>query len=403
MNDWNPRSDGRPVVLHVVDTLSTGGTERTLVALLGRFDRRSVRHVVVTMREAGIGAASLPDDVACCALGLRGASRWAFLRLAQVARAWNATVVHARNTGCWWDATAAALITPGARAVLGFHGFDRVDGLSRRVGRVARWASRRGTRFTSVSVDGARMLRDDLHLPGERITVLRNGADVGRFQPINAEERRAARDRFGLRHDAFVIGAVGSLTPIKRFDLLIDGLAASRVCLENGHLVIAGDGPLRDALHERAGHLGVADRVQFVGALDDVRDVLATCDAFVCCSDREGISNAMLEAMACGVPVITTRVGDHPQIVGDGVEGFTVEPGNVRELAAAVDRMADNAAGRDILGAAARSRVVTWTLDDAVRAYELFYASLFADDGSCSNVGGEASDSSRLVHWPQAI
>lgn len=402
MVDWTPHSDARPVVMHVVDTLSGGGTERTLVALLNRFDTQQVRHVVVTMRDAGSGSARLPEHVACCALGLTGAARFGFLRLARVARRWNASVVHARNTGCWLDAAVAALITPGATATLGFHGLDRVDGIDERFRSRVRWATRLGASFASVSDDGARRLRDAFGVPGERITVLRNGVDLDRFKPMNANARRRIRARLGLPADAILIGGVGSLTHIKRFDLTIDGLAALRTSGAKTHLVLVGGGPLREALVRRTAALGLQGRVHLPGYREDVPDYLAALDIYVCSSDFEGVSNALLEAMACGLPVITTRVGDHPAIVRDGKEGLTIERGHSQELAAALDRLCRDESARRQMGAAARRRAADSDFSVTVHDYESYYRRLLAGATDLNRVRSW-SDSRVASRWPQAV
>lgn len=402
MVDRTPHSDARAVVMHVVDTLSGGGTERALVALLNRFDTRRVRHVVVTMRDAGPGSVRLPEHVACCALGLTGVSRFGFLRLARVARRWNASVMHARNTGCWMDTAIAALITPGATATLGFHGLDRANGLDERVRRRARWATRLGALFTSVSYEGARRLRDALGVPQERITVLRNGVDLERFKPIDLTARRRLRARLGLPQDAILIGGVGSLTRIKRFDLLIDGLAASRIRGPQPHLVFVGSGPLRDTLGRRAAALGLEGRVHFPGQHEDVPDYFAAFDIYVCSSDFEGVSNALLEAMACGLPVITTWVGDHAAIVRDGQEGLTIEPGHVQGLADALDRLCLDESLRRQMGAAGRRRAADSDFSIAVHDYESYYGRLLACATDLMGVK-PGSDSRAASCWPQAV
>ncbi len=402
MTVWNPHSDGRPVILHVVDKLCGGGTERMLVALLNRLNPHHLRHVVVTMRDAGPGAASLPDHVACHALGIEGASRWGWLRLAKVARTWNASVVHARNTGCWCDAAAASLITPGAIAVLGFHGVDRLDSVDGHLPPRVRWLTRLGALYASVSHDGARRLHGTLGVPDDRITVLPNGVDVERFVPAESANRSRLRARLGLPQNATLLGTVGSLTPIKRFDLAIDGFAALREPGSKTHLVVVGDGPLYDSLTRHATGKGLEDRVHLLGPSEDIPDVLASLDGYLCCSDFEGVNNALLEAMACGLPVITTRVGDHASIVRDRREGLVIDAGDVQGLAAALARLCRDEPARRSMGTAARARAKEFAIDAAVRRYESFYDRLAARELSVTpSIKG--SDSPAPPLWPQAV
>ena len=99
----------QPLVVHVIHSLQCGGMERTLVTLLNGFTARSGRHALITLRSAGPLASELPTNVACHALESTGRSRSTTLRLRQVIRRLRPDIVHARNPGCWFDATIAAL------------------------------------------------------------------------------------------------------------------------------------------------------------------------------------------------------------------------------------------------------------------------------------------------------
>ncbi len=113
------------------------------------------------------------------------------------------------------------------------------------------------------------------------------------------------RSQLGISPDAFVIGAVARLAQQKRLDRLIDSCSLMG---DNVHMIVAGDGPERASLIARAAGLGLSQRAHFVGHRDDIADVLSALDVFVVTSDREGMANSMLEAMAHGLPVISTDV-----------------------------------------------------------------------------------------------
>jgi len=170
--------DNHPVIVHVVHSLQGGGTEHMLVALLRASDPARFRHVVVTLREAGSLSTRLPDHVACRAIAARGRSWSSGLALARTTRDCRAAVIHARNTGCWFDATVAGLLTPRCRLVLGFHGLKTDRALGRRQRRCARCAALLGARFVSVSEAGRRQLCDQAGIRADRIEVLRNGVNL---------------------------------------------------------------------------------------------------------------------------------------------------------------------------------------------------------------------------------
>lgn len=368
----------QPTVVHIVHSLDGGGTERTLVALLRAFDHCVFRHRIVTLRAAGPLSARLPVEVACRAIGRTGRSRLTGLTLARIVHHDRAAVIHARNTGCWADAVVARTLTPYARLVLGFHGLESDAGFHPRQRRLARWASRVGSRFLSVSEAGRRQLRDQVDIPPDRIDVLPNGVDLRRFGGLTDTMRMRLRRELGFDESAFVVGIVGSLTPVKghttlirAVDLAVDSVPAIR-------LLIVGDGPLRASLSQQARTCGIADRVQFTGWREDVPDLLGCMDVYVCSSASEGMNNALLEAMAVGLPIIATDVGDNAIMLRDRNEGCIVEPGSAMAIADALRTLFAQPDARRRLAAAARAHARDFDFDCTVRAYEAYYRSLLA-------------------------
>ncbi len=369
-------SDARPLILHVVHSLSGGGTERTLLALLRTWDRSELRHAIVTLRDAGPLAAELPDEVACWSLGAVSRCRGMASQLRKVVRHWRPAVVHARNAGCWADTEIATVLDRRVRTVLGFHGLDRAGPFQPRDRCIAWVARRTGAAFTSVSHSGQMRLERELGVPRERITVLPNGVDRTRFAPRDAEQRSSTRSTLHIPDRAIALGIVGALTPVKRHDLLFAAAQSLAARVPDLHVVVVGDGPLRNELTQKVRSLGLEERVHWAGVREDVADVLAALDLYACTSDSEEMSNALLEAMASGLPVVTTNVGDHARIVRDGVEGLVVPTGCVRTLARAVLRLCETPALRRQLGAAVRRRSADFDFLAAAQAYESYYRRL---------------------------
>ena len=342
---------------------------------------------MVTLREAGALAAELRDDVACYAMRAKGRSWLTGPKLARAARTFGATVIHARGVGCWADALVARLLNPRVRLVLGFHGFEAGRRFSTWHRCIARCALAADATFASVSSAGVRQLIEQLGVPGERIRLLANGVRVEDFERPNPADRRAIRTSLGIDADAFVLGTLGSLTPVKRYDLVIDAAARLADRLPDLRVLMVGDGRLRGDLEQRARHTGVVDgRVCFAGERVDVPRMLAAMDVYVCSSDSEGMSNALLEAMAAGLPIVATDVGDNAQIVRDGVGGRVVPRGSADAIAEAVAFLAENYDARRKLGLGARARADAFDFSGTLRAYEAFYRTL-ADVPLGSKVG----------------
>jgi glycosyltransferase involved in cell wall biosynthesis len=186
----------------------------------------------------------------------------------------------------------------------------------------------------------------------ERVFVIHNGV----VAPTCAHTEGFVRAELGIPGDAPVVGAIARLAPQKRLDRLLRAVAELPAEV---HSVIAGEGELRDELVALAAELGIADRVRFLGHRDDTADVLAALDVFVVSSDREGLSNAMLEALAAGVPVVSTAVSGSEDALApfpDGSAPGVIVGQSGDGLAAALLRLLEDPALRGRMGEAGRRR-----------------------------------------------
>ena len=167
-----------------------------------------------------------------------------------------------------------------------------------------------------------------LGAPADRVHTLRNGVDTTRFAP---QPRDVARRRLGLREDGHYMLMVGNLVELKGHGIAIESLAS----LLGVDLLCVGSGPEQEALQALAQRLGLAQRVSFVGQVgqDDLKWWYSAADALVLCSSREGWPNVMLEAMACGTPVIATRVGGVPEVVRTEAAGRLMQRRDASALA----------------------------------------------------------------------
>lgn len=213
-------------------------------------------------------------------------------------------------------------------------------------------------RFVDVIALNAGVMRPaflaaDPELDPTRVRVVYDGVRV----PPRSAEPGIVRRALGLPAGARVVGAVARLAKQKRFERLLGAVA---LLPGDVHCVLAGEGDERAALEALAAELGTAERVHFLGFRGDVGDVLDALDVHVVCSDREGMANAMLEAMAAGVPVVSTPVSGAEEALeplSDGRRpGLVVAPGPA-EIAAALRGMLDDPARLAEMAAAARARV----------------------------------------------
>ncbi len=228
-------------------------------------------------------------------------------------------------------------------------------------------------RFVAVAADLAEEARQYLDVSAR---VLPNGVDTARYRPFGAAQRAAARRALGWPEGvAFLY--TGRLSPEKRLPRFVSVWA--RCVREERPAAFAafvGDGPEAEAIRAAARQAGVESRVLVQAARDDVELAYGAADVFVLPSISEGLSNALLEAMAAGLPVLASRVGGTPEAVEDGKTGLLFEAEDDAGLEAAAGRLAGDPALRARLGGAGRTLALErYGMDGVARRYEELYRS----------------------------
>ncbi len=369
-----------PLIVHVIHRLDFGGLETGLVNLVNRLPPERYRHAIVCLSgfNPTIRARIQRPDVEVLSLDKQpGKDPAAYLRMWRVLRQCRPAVVHTRNLGTidmQWVAVLAAV----PHRVHGEHGWEVSDprGLSPRSLRIRRACRSVIHRYVPMSQDIALWLERDVGVPAGRIRQLYSGVDVEKFRPGGPRATDAAGAEAGAGH-GMTLGTIGRLDPVKNQEALLDAFAGLRQRHPGLRLVIVGDGPLRGHLQSRAESLGVAPDVTFTGARTDTPGLLRSFDVFVLPSVNEGISNTILEAMACGVPVVASRVGGNPELVLDGVCGGLYDPADPEALQRVLLPYLGDPALRERQGQAARERVVqNFSLDSMVSRYLALYDEL---------------------------
>jgi glycosyltransferase involved in cell wall biosynthesis len=205
----------------------------------------------------------------------------------------------------------------------------------------------------AVSEDIGDFLVERVGIPRTKLAVIPNGVDTKRFAPSLVRVSDGTIAPAG----APVVGTVGRLDPAKDHITLLRAFRAVRAAIPSAHLVIVGDGACRGALEAFIGEHGLAGSVHLLGERSDIPALLAQLDVFVLSSVNEGLPLALLEAMACAIPVVTTDVGTAGVVVRSANAGVVVPPKDVDGIARAIVSVLDDASLARRLGTAGRAMV----------------------------------------------
>lgn len=383
-------------LVYVLQSLGGGGMENGVVNLLNHMDRERFRVTLVLMEpEARLADRIRRPGTEIVQVPRRpGRDPFYALRLAAQLRELAPDLVHTRGFTSI-DGLAAARLA-GVRAIVhSEHGRDVDEAdrmrLRRRVMRTALYPFARC--IGTVSAELGESLLANVRFPRAKLRLLANGVDLSRFDGTRRHGR--VRRELGCPEERVVFVSVGRHDPVKDYPTLLRAFAAAGTT-NDSDLWLLGRGPRTEELQGLADELGVSARVRFLGFRDDVSDVLLDADAFVLPSVTEGMSNALLEAMACGLPTVATRVGGNPELVVDRVTGALVPVGEQGPLEVELSRLAEDVATRERWGSAARRRVEEeFSLPAMVARYERMYLELLDEevpDASAPDRAGRAAD-----------
>lgn len=306
----------------VVHTFAMGGLERFVAHMLNGLDRSQIRPTLICINRSTTAQEWLTcSDVEIVELQKPplGGEWQASGRLVKAIRQLGLEVLHSHNWGTLMETSLACWRLRGIRHVHAERGTVMGGGRGGLKSQFA-WLGMRLTlsrcdRVLAVDEAVAGRLNKTTGYPLSKIEVIPNGVPVPPCDDREATRSRIRRE-LGIPQQAIVFGSIGGLRPVKGFELAIEALAQIRGLPVPPHLILVGEGPLGDTLRTLARERGVEDRVHLVGRHRDIGPWLAAFDLFVNTSLSEGMSQAILEAMGFGLPLVVTDVGGNPSLVG---------------------------------------------------------------------------------------
>jgi len=368
-------------ILFVLPRVAIGGTPRHLIEVLTHLDRRQFTPAVYCLKAWPENAflsrvRALNVEVIDGRTGetFHGAGWVApLVRLAREIRRRRIAIVQSYLLHANFLAMPAARLARVPVALTSVRSLDTYTGHERWMSRSAHTLADRV--MVCAEAVGAHVHRVE-RCPRAKIAVVPNGIDLARLErpPVAGEWPDDLGD------PATVVGTVGRLAPKKAQADLLDAAPVVLDRIPSARFVLVGDGPDRRALEERARALRIDGQVRLLGAVADAERLMSRMDVFVLPSRMEGMSNALLEAMAAGRPVVATDVGANAEVMVDGVTGLVVPPARPDRLADAIITVLKDPERARSMGAAGRRRVAEeFTVTRMVERLQALYRGLLAE------------------------
>jgi len=385
INATLPLRGERLRVLHVVSRLGMGGTEHGVLKVIHGLGNGQFEHRICAVR--GIDAdfaRRMSAPHAYSAGSAKLGFQFPLFRLVQIMKEFRPHIVHTRNFGAL-EAIPAARMAGVPVAVHSEHGYELeiLDGLPLRRRVLCRALYAMADAVFAVTGDLRTYHAKQSWLPAKDFRVIYNGVNLEKFSP-RADAASGMRRTYDIPEGPVIIGSVGRLVPIKDHATLLQAVELLSRKGANLHVLLVGDGPEAKKLKETAAaSTALSGRVTFTGASDSVPELLSAMDIFVLPSVCEGMSNTLLEAMACGLPVVATRTGGNPELVEDGKSGWLFSPRDAEALANILGQLTEDAYIRRKFGTAARERAVErFSLAGMMQRYSDLYCELMAQRAS---------------------
>jgi len=344
-------------ILHTEASLGWGGQEIRILTEARQCASRGYDVRLICDRDSDIFRAAPGFGLEATIIPLKRKSIKALNAMRSVFTAWQPDIVNTHSSIDHWLAAVARMGLSRSPVLV------RTRHISAPVSRnlPTRWLYNKGCECVmTTSKAMVQELTSDGFLSPDHVVAIPTGIDTDQFSP---GDRAAARDRIGVPQDAFVFGSVATLRSWKGHGFLLDAFAK----LEGGNtfLLLVGDGPQEANLKEHIALLGIKDRVHMAGRQDEVVPYFRAMDTFVLPSTRnEGVPQALLQAMACGVPSVASHIGGVPELV-QGLGGVAeVAHEDVDGLAKAMSQMMEAPCGETARGALRQRIVAGYAIDD---------------------------------------
>ncbi|RMF94138.1 MAG: glycosyltransferase [Candidatus Schekmanbacteria bacterium] len=321
-------------VLHLLSSLNIGGREKVAIDIVNNLDREKFLPFLMSLRPKGTMQKKVKEDVKIITYNKSDKLDFgAYRRISNVLKENQIDILHTHNPGGFLYGFIGGKLAGVKTIVNTEHGFEYNINFKKRL------AESFCRRFTTLTIAVSEDVKKRLGASG-MIRVLHNGIIID--EKDYSSEKEKIRRSIGVMEDEVLIGCVARLAYVKNHRCLFRAFKIASDINPKLKLLIVGDGYLKENLLSLREELSLRNKIIFYGETDNVSKVLNALDIFALTSVYEGISITILEAMACGLPVVATKVGGNPDVIEDGKSGILAENGNEKEIAEAFLVLAKN-------------------------------------------------------------
>jgi len=371
-----PKFHGPIRIIHLVTRLPVAGLEKVVASLdQGMHCRRYISSIWCLEEADVLGRELQAEGRNVKELGKRcGRDLALFFRLAVALRSEKIDILHCHDELAWFYGAFSGWLGGVGRIICTIHGHRGYR--SKRHLQEQKLLSRFTSAIVGVSDSVRQQVIEELRLRPEKVSVIHNGISLEPFR-YSTTRRHRSRRALGIPESAILLGSVGRLDPVKNIEVIIEASARLQNLIPDLRVILVGEGPSQEQLARKVAMLGLKEKTIFLGLRNDISDLLAAVDIYICSSTTEGISLSVLEAMATERAVIATAVGGNLEVIQDRKTGILIKPGDPEVLAAAIIELSLDAGERSAIGQRARREVeANFSLQRMIKDYDKVYTSI---------------------------
>ncbi len=369
---------------YIINSLGYGGVEKYVVDLVNHIDKEKFIPIIFCLQQKGPLRDSIKRKMTIYEIGKRkGNDPILPIRLGRLFRQEDIAIVHSNNWSTFAESVVARWIARAPVMVHIQHGLEMNDAEAKskikryKRNRIRQILSHFTDQIVVVSNATKEFVCGEWGTSEKKVRLVYNGVDLSYHKNVG-KDKRNIRNQLGIEKDDLIIGSVGRLMRVKNYTCLIKAFGRVSANTRKVKLLIIGDGPEREELTSLIRELNLGDQTILLGHRPDVKELLTAMDIFVLSSISEGVSIALLEAMACSLPIVATNVGGNPEVIETNKSGLLANSNDPEALSSAIDMLIADPARRKDLGKNARVRVEErFALRRMVDDYERLYLKLY--------------------------